>query len=195
MNKRTTRLLLDMLLSISLSVIIFIVILHGLQQFEYLSVAISLIPLIWLSLRHGIPATIVASAISGVLITYVNGQSQSLVSWMVPMLAVGVAGLFAKYTQKTLNNRRLSSTYLNIVTACLLAMIAVLVIKYLVIDGLLLQLHHMSWLQADFWIQVAIAWVISSIILMLMAKLAPNLLIPKRSKFLSRKETSSLLND
>ncbi len=193
MNKRTLRLLIDSLISIGLSVIIFMIMSHTVKQYSYLIVGYALIPLIWMALRHGIAASIITSAVTGIILTYIQSEAQHVASWLVPFIGVSVAGLFAKYTQKTLNNRRYSSTYLNITTASLLAILTTLLAKFVIIDPMLLGKDSVEW--TSFGFQTAISWLIASLILIILSKISASLIIPKRSKYLSRKETSSLLND
>ncbi len=47
----------------------------------------------------------------------------------------------------------------------------------------------------EFWISFIIMTVLAAVTLSVIAKVMPRWIIPARSKYLSRKETSSLLND
>ncbi|MCW6682640.1 energy-coupled thiamine transporter ThiT [Aerococcaceae bacterium NML160702] len=191
MNARTIKLLQEMLLAIVISV--------GLEVgAHYLSLpymALSLLPLIWLALRYSGATAVIAGAVAGLtggLILYGLAEPLKLIVLAIlPVLVVGVAGFFAKYTQKTLNNRRLSSTYLNIVTATVLVAILYYAIRFGISP---LALGMPATLVAQ-WLGVLVTIVVISIVLCVGAKLNAKLIIPKRSKYLSRKETSILLND
>lgn len=191
MNARTIKLLQEMLLAIVISV--------GLEVgAHYLSLpymALSLLPLIWLALRYSGATAVIAGAVAGLtggLILYGLAEPLKLIVLAIlPVLVVGVAGFFAKYTQKTLNNRRLSSTYLNIVTATVL----VAILYYAVRFGISPLAVGMPATLVAQWLGVLVTIVVISIVLCVGAKLNAKLIIPKRSKYLSRKETSILLND
>ncbi|MCW6665028.1 energy-coupled thiamine transporter ThiT [Aerococcaceae bacterium NML191219] len=191
MNARTIKLLQEMLLAIVISV--------GLEVgAHYLSLpymALSLLPLIWLALRYSGATAVIAGAVAGLtggLILYGLAEPLKLIVLAIlPVLVVGVAGFFAKYTQKTLNNRRLSSTYLNIVTATVLVAKLYYTIRFGISP---LALGMPSTLVAQ-WLGVLVTIAVISIVLCVGAKLNAKLIIPKRSKYLSRKETSILLND
>ncbi|MCW6661812.1 energy-coupled thiamine transporter ThiT [Aerococcaceae bacterium NML201209] len=191
MNARTIKLLQEMLLAIVISV--------GLEVgAHYLSLpymALSLLPLIWLALRYSGATAVIAGAVAGLtggLILYGLAEPLKLIVLAIlPVLVVGVAGFFAKYTQKTLNNRRLSSTYLNIVTATVLVAKLYYAIRFGISP---LALGMPSTLVAQ-WLGVLVTIAVISIVLCVGAKLNAKLIIPKRSKYLSRKETSILLND
>ncbi|MCW6675272.1 energy-coupled thiamine transporter ThiT [Aerococcaceae bacterium NML171108] len=191
MNARTIKLLQEMLLAIVVSV--------GLEVgAHYLSLpymALSLLPLIWLALRYSGATAVIAGVVAGLtggLILYGLAEPLKLIVLAIlPVLVVGVAGFFAKYTQKTLNNRRLSSTYLNIVTATVLVAILYYAVRF-GISPLALGMPATLVLQ---WLGVLITIAVISIVLCVGAKLNAKLIIPKRSKYLSRKETSILLND
>ncbi|MDO4774632.1 MAG: energy-coupled thiamine transporter ThiT [Aerococcaceae bacterium] len=191
MNARTIKLLQEMLLAIAVSV--------GLEVgAHYLSLpymALSLLPLIWLALRYSGATAVIAGAVAGLtggLILYGLAEPFKLIVLAIlPVLVVGVAGFFAKYTQKTLNNRRLSSTYLNIVTATVLVAVLYYAVRF-GISPLALGIPATLMVQ---WLGVLITIAVISIVLCVGAKLNAKLIIPKRSKYLSRKETSILLND
>lgn len=191
MNARTRRLLLEMLLAIVVSV--------GLEcAIHYMTLpylAFTLLPLIWLALRHGSPTAVVAATFSGVMSGVItmgtNDIFQFILIGILPLLSVGIAGFFAKYTQKTLNNRRLSSTYLNIVTATILVVLLSYAIRFVLSP---LALNQPIELMSN-WLGLVLTIVMISGILCIIAKTKPESIIPKRSKYLSRKETSILLND
>lgn len=198
MNARTKRLTIDLLTAILLSVLLAYI--GGLLQpyiFGY-DLGLSLLPIVWLALRYGPPSGIIGGAGAGLITGLLAGTgdwSVIILYYTLPMMFAGIAGLFAKYTQKTLNNRRYSSTYLNIFTGSLLASLAYYLLKYGLAPYTLGHTEDVAVTDPDFWISLAAGWVLISLILSLMAKFNPSTLIPKRTKYLSRKETSSLLND
>lgn len=192
MNTRTRRMFQDALIAIVLSVIL------GLVEKNTMGIPLGfiLLPMTWLSLRHGGPLSILTAAVVGVVIGVIQRQGtpigELLLTSLAPLLGVGLGGLFARNTQRTLNNLRYSSTYLNIFTASLL----ILGIYYGVRYGLLPQLGltpPLSWQSVS--LGLMITWLISAGSLSLLAKNKPQAVIPRRSKYLPRRETSSLLND
>lgn len=199
MNQRTRSLMLDCIIG----VVVAILLVFAGQYFSDVFIgdysALSLFPLIWLGLRFGSPTAIVVAAIAGSIIGFIQVGSSNwivlIVEYMLPLLFAGLAGLFAKYTQKTLNNRRYSSTYLNIVTAVLLSTLAYMLIRFALAPLALGLASTLSITSMEFWISYAVQVFIMSVALIAIARTNSKLIIPKRTKYLSRKETSSLLND
>lgn len=198
MNVRTKNLLLDMGIAVALAVVLGVIgdILVS-SAGVYLGVLV--LPIIWIALRYGIPTGIVVGALTGLIYGLITHQFDNWIALFVGevlgLTLVGLAGFFAKYTQKTLNNRRLSSTYLNIVTASLLGVLVYYTAKFWLVSLFTGQEGLLSFGNIQFWISLVLTWALISGILVLMARLKPDLIIPARSRFLSRKETSSLLND
>lgn len=96
-------------------------------------------------------------------------------------IIISIPGLFAKNIHRTLNNRRYKSVYLNIVTS-------------LFISTILISLVNMFLLQDTY--KFALQFLIVNIIYCLvMARVFPKLILPRRSQYLSSKERSKLLND
>lgn len=199
MNKRTIRVIIDMLIAIVISVSAHQLLGLILSAFEGFHVTFILIPLIWLALRHGASTAILAAVITGLingLIEFHYTEWINIILYeILPLLASGLAGFFAKYTQKTLNNRRLTSTYLNISTASLLVTLAYLALKFFIVPMGTGDLTELDIVGSQFWISFIIMTVLAALILSTIAKVMPRWIIPARSKYLSRKETSSLLND
>lgn len=199
MNKRTIRVIIDMLIAIVISVSAHQLLGLILSAFEGFHVTFILIPLIWLALRHGASTAILAAVITGLingLIEFHYTEWINIILYeILPLLASGLAGFFAKYTQKTLNNRRLTSTFLNISTASLLVTLAYLTLKFFIVPMGTGDLTELDILGSEFWISFIIMTVLTAGILSVIAKVMPRWIIPARSKYLSRKETSSLLND
>lgn len=199
MNKRSIRVVIDMLIAIAIGVSAHQLLGMLLATFNGYIFPIILIPLIWLALRHGASTAIVAAAIAGLingLIEFHFTEGINIILYeILPLLAVGLAGFFAKYTQKTLNNRRLKSTYLNIVTASILVTFGYFALRFFIVPMGTGDLTELDIVGLNFWISFIITAVLAAVILCAIAKTMPRWLIPARSKYLSRKETSSLLND
>ncbi|MBS4461360.1 energy-coupled thiamine transporter ThiT [Aerococcaceae bacterium zg-B36] len=202
MNKRIVRLLMDGLIALGLVVLWrFLNVEQGLRLNYSLPLMLGIIPLIWLALRHGGAFAILVAAVTGLVNALITFDSElpvlsRLLLEMTPLLAVGCAGFFAKYTQKTLNNRRLSSTRLNIATASLIVAILAFMIRYIALPIILvLPLQGVLWNDLTAWGGAVLTAVLSFVVLSVIAQIKPEWIIPKRSKYLSRKETSRLLND
>ncbi len=168
------------------------------QQTIYL--LLTLAPMIYLAFRYGPATSIVAGAITGLIIGLINRPFEDWILMVLldilPLLAAGLAGLFARNTHKTLNNRRYSSTHLNIWTGSLLAYLVYGVVKFWLIPMIVaVPTNSLAINTLSFWLSIVISWVITAAIISLMAKFKPSTIIPPRSPYLSRKETSSLLND
>lgn len=203
MNKRLQGILVDMVIAMVIS----LALAYGLSQFlplGYDQCAIFLLPLFWLSLRHGWATGVLGAAVTGLVSSLVIRQynGQELGDWTnrllvlgLPMLVSGIAGLFAKYTQKTLNNRRFSSTYLNIGTAALLVSTAYYLLTYWIVPMAVNVKMGLNFGSKSFYLAILFTFLALGIITALLAKINDRFLIPKRSRFLSRKERSALLND
>ena len=199
MNQRTRSMLLDSLYAIVLGLILAVATQYVSSFIPGDYSGLAMLPLIWLALRYGSPLAIISALLTGLIVGFTR---QGFTDWLsvlleeaLPLLSVGFAGLFAKYTQKTLNNRRYSSTYLNIFTGALLSTASYMFIKFWLTP---LALDEISLLQIngwEFWLSLVVVWLIIGLVILIMARSNPKLIIPKRTKYLSRKETSSLLND
>lgn len=199
MNKRTVRLLTDGLIAVVLTVLWRVGGAESSLMSYGVTVALGLLPFVWLALRHGGATAVVFAGVAGLINTFVVNPDFDFVSRLLlevtPLLSSGLAGLFAKYTQKTLNNRRLSSTQLNIATASLLVSFVYFVIRYVLVPMTNEKLPNISMMSGAFWLSVIASAILLTVVLVIMARTKADLIIPKRSKYLSRKETSSLLND
>lgn len=199
MKKRSIRVGIDMLIAIVLAVSTHQLLGLLLASFSGFVIPVVLIPLIWLGLRRGASTAILAAAIAGLINGLIDFHFTEWVNIILyeilPLLSTGLAGLFAKYTQKTLNNRRLKSTYLNITTASILVTFVYFALKFVVVPMGTGDLTQLDIVGSGFWISVAIIAALSAVVLCSLAKAMPKWIIPARSKYLSRKETSSLLND
>ena len=178
MNKHTVRRLRDVLLAIVLSLAISIA---WLKLGELpLHTALVVLPLIWVGLRHGGANAVVSGVVVGLITGAIAGHFGDIVSTalidVLPYTAAGLAGFFAKYTQKTLNNRRYSSTYLNMGTARLMQ-----------------QEIPFTWGTAT--LAGLESWALAFVILVVLARTNVEAIIPKRSRYLTRREVSRLLND
>lgn len=208
MNRRTIRLFTDGLISLVIAGLCGMFISVSFGSWEYL-LAFGLIPVIWMSLRYGSANGIINGALVGLVVGYykiyvhpaselgnVNGVVYLIIAYVLAYaLAGGLAGLFAKYTQKTLNNARYKSSYLNITTASLLANVVYYLVHYW-LAPLVLNMPNAPGLFAwQMWMHIIIMFLVSAILLCTLAKSNKKLFIPRGTKFLSRRETSSLLND
>lgn len=151
-------------------------------------ITLAILPLIYFGLRRGLAKGLAASLLAGVaLLALHQGQSNFttvFVTHVGPYAFIGITGLFASNTQRTLNNKRFPNAALNIITATTIATIL------LVIWQLLAQRDTENIL-----ISGVLTLVANAIILMLVARFSPKAYIPKDTPFLSRKEKSKLLND
>lgn len=199
MNKRTLRILLDMFIAIAISVTTHRLMLIAMASFEGLTISLILVPLIWLALRHGAAPAILASTIVGIINGLIDFHFTEWVNIILyeilPLYASGLAAVFSKYTQKTLNNRRYASTYLNISTASILVTLVYFTVKHFLVPLGLGEPMDYRLNQANLWISLGIMIAAAIVILCGIAKALPKWIIPPRSKYLSRKETSRLLND
>ena len=109
--------------------------------------------------------------------------------------AVGIAGFFAKFTQRTLNNKRFPNAALNIITASVLGTVVSFVwvlIGSLSSDDATLTFTDALKREGLSFLLIAGAAIL---IFLLLAKVLPQVFIPRDTPFLSRKEKSKLLND
>lgn len=151
-------------------------------------IVLAILPLVFFSLRRGLLQGLVASILTGIIVLAMNwGEADgvaSLVAYFGPFGFVGISGLFARNTQRTLNNKRFPNAALNIVTASILGSLLFYLWALLASGNLTNEL--VGWL---------ISAAIVSLALLIAAKVAPRVFIPKDTPFLSRKEKSRLLND
>lgn len=194
MNKRTQRLLLDWLIAVVLAIAIGYVV-----SFSDYTRGLFLVSLIWLALRHGPYPTLLAGFVAGGVLKFLISRPDYWVDAVVygsfPILFVALAGLFARNTQRTLNNRRLSSTYLNITTASFLVSLVWHLLRFWLIPLVLDAPSPIGIQDVSFWVSAVLSALVSAGVLCLMAQSKASLIIPKRTKYLTRRETSSLLND
>lgn len=156
-------------------------------------------PAIYLAFRFGPATAVLAGALSGLIFGLIN---RPLDDWLTivlydisPLTLAGLAGLFAKNTHKTLNNRRYSSTFLNIWTGSLLSFLAYGLVKFWVVPMVVSGVNSADLTNWGFWASLLGTWAIGALVVSLLARTNPSFIIPKRSRYLSRRETSSLLND
>lgn len=169
------------------------------QTYSIYLEAIGLLPLIWLTLRHGWASGIIGGALTGFFLGLFNYGLDQLavlvVLGMIPFLMVGLAGIFSKYSQKTLNNKRYSSTYLNIGTASFLVSLTFTLLRTHILPKVVEAPVVFELTDLNLWFSILAFSLVFGLVLALFSRLKPAFLIPKRSKYLSRRETSSLLND
>lgn len=196
MNRRTRQMLGESLLVVILSLLLTWLLNKDLTSVHF---ALGVGPLIWLTLRYGGAVGFIMAAIVALLCPVVVKSDlsywNSFVYQGVPMFSAALASLFARNTHRTLNNYRYSSTYLNISTASVLV-VFVYYLSYWLIGRFLVNQISSNWFaMGDFWVKMLVSIVIIALLICLVAKFTPKLIIPSRSPYLSRKETSSLLND
>lgn len=193
MNKKLLRLICDILLASIVTVVVYIALIA--VNIPYIGLAI--VPLVWLSLRHGWTSNVIASLISGIVVGFISLSPLNIaimmIIYVVPFIVTAISGFFAKNTQKTLNNRRYNSTYLNIATAIFVSALLFNVMRHYVVPNIMNTVITIT--LTSFMLHVIIITIIGSTLLCILAKFMPKFIIPKRTKYLTRKETSSLLND
>lgn len=159
----------------------------SLQLSGYL-IVLAVLPLVFFALRRGLIQGLLASILVGITILVMNlGEADvmsGLVTYFGPYGFIGLSGLFARNTQRTLNNKRFPNAALNIVTASIFG--SFLFFIWLLVESGELTSELIGW---------TITAAIVSIILVIVAKVAPKAFIPRDTPFLSRKEKSRLLND
>ncbi|MCI5775194.1 MAG: energy-coupled thiamine transporter ThiT [Aerococcus sp.] len=106
----------------------------------------------------------------------------------------GSAGLFAKNLQRTLNNRRMSSVYLNLGTGTVLAVLA-----YFLVSGLIRFLFEenvifQNLLQTE-GIRTLASGALALVVLFGLLFIKSDQYIPRHTPYLTRRERSRLLND
>lgn len=170
---------------------------------EY-TIVFALLPLLFISLRRGILLGLVSGTLTGLALFALKGDgtdvAADILTQAAPFVFVGIAGFFAKFTQRTLNNKRFPNAALNILTASFFGTLVYFVWALLsdifsseeaVPAGVSAFAHFLPGQALSF----AATFAVSAVILLLIAKIAPKAYIPKDSRFLSRKEKSKLLND
>lgn len=199
MNKRLLLQIREGLLAIALTGLIFYFYSRMESSLMPYYWAVFLWPLLWFALRHGAAAAGIyggiAGLVCGMISIPISDWLSVIVFAMIPFISVLVMGFFAKYTQKTLNNRRYSSTSLNIITGALLSIVLFYFLRFYIGPLAMGQESPLNIMTGSFWISSLVMTVVVSLLFITIAKLKPSFLIPKRSKYLSRKETSALLND
>lgn len=199
MNRRTIRLLTDGLIALALVVIVRLLNVEMITLDAGYGLALGLVPLVWLGIRHSAATAIVFAAIAGgvnaVFLSSPPTMTDRLSIELSPLLVTGLAGLFAKYSQKTLNNRRYSSTYLNISTAAILVSLTYFLVKFVGLPLIVQGVDSLSLGEIRIWIAIGLSSIAIAGVLIILARINPSTIIPKRSRYLSRKETSRLLND
>jgi len=170
---------------------------------EY-TIVFALLPLLFISLRRGILLGLVSGTLTGLALFALKGEgtdvAADILTQAAPFVFVGIAGFFAKFTQRTLNNKRFPNAALNIVTASFFgtlvyfawALISDIFLSEEAVPADVSAFAHFLPGQA---LSFAATFAVSAVVLVLIAKFAPKAYIPKGSRFLSRKEKSKLLND
>jgi len=170
---------------------------------EY-KIVVALLPLLFFSLRRGILLGLVSGTLAGLALFALEGTgtdaATAVLTQAAPFVFVGIAGFFAKFTQRTLNNKRFPNAALNIATAAFFGVLVhfvwalisdIFTSEEAIPDGVSAFAHLLPGQALSF----AATFAVSAVVLLLIAKFAPKAYIPKDSRFLSRKEKSKLLND
>lgn len=164
------------------------------------SLVLAVIPLVFISLRRGLLQGLFAGGLAGILfLLFKEGSpdfSENMVTQFGPLAFIGITGLFAKYTQRTLNNKRYSNAALNIVTASFFG--TLLYFVWVIVGALFFApevASNGSNMFEMYGLSFLISFAVTAVVLLLLAKFAPKLFIPRNTAFLSRKEKSRLLND
>lgn len=198
MNQRSKSLLIDCGIALILTILIGSMMKLVIEQLG-MYIGLTMLPVLWLSLRYGYElgsvVALIASIILGILSYGFSDIMLMVLYYIIPITLSAGGGLFARNTHKTLNNRRYSSTYLNISTASLLASLVYYLVLFWIGPLIAKQSSLLPINAMDFWISLIVTAAINALILCLMARFVPKTIIPKRSPYLSRKETSALLND
>ena len=201
MNARSRRLLRDLLIAVvSTAALAYLGSAIPVESLKDYQVIWELLPIVWVALRHGSASAVISAILAGSMAGYLKNGHFDLkllvVYWVLPLTMGAIAGLFARNTHRTLNNRRYSSVRLNIATGTLLSAFMFMVIKF-VLAPFALYMDHLaiSMKSLPFWGSWLLSTVVVSGILFLVAHQKPNWILPRRSKYLSSYETSSLLND
>ncbi|MBF0780427.1 MULTISPECIES: energy-coupled thiamine transporter ThiT [unclassified Granulicatella] len=151
------------------------------------TILLSTFPIIILFYRHGFYPAFLVGAIYGIgvgiiVMLFDKGNMLTVAAYSILGISLSINGLFAKNIHKTLNNRRMNSVWLNVITAN--------GIITLIIFGL--TFFHVHTINV---ISVVYYGLTSSMVPMVIAYQKPEWILTKRSPFLSRKERSKLLND
>lgn len=168
------------------------------------SIAWAIIPIVFISLRRGILQGLFAGLLTGLLVFLIkegsNDTAENLVVQLAPFAFIGISGLFAKFTQRTLNNKRFPNAALNITTASFFG--ALFYYLWQLVGHVSFNADIVAEAQSAFsyflrvdGLSLLMTFVLTAAVLLLAAKVSPKLFIPKNTPFLSRKEKSRLLND
>ncbi len=169
------------------------------------AIDLAILPLLFLAFRQGL----LPGLLSGLIFGLVNGLivGAGNLDWLrlgldsiLAYTLIGVAGIFARNTVRTAFNRRKSSTVLNVTTGTLLASLLSWVTH--VLTSSLTANTFLSQQQADIMSTLSNTWLtwcltagLAILIFVLLAYILPTALIPKQTRFLTRREQSHLLND
>ena len=159
---------------------------------------LSILPILFISLRRGMLQGFFAGIVTAIVAVFLNGNADlitNLVNQFGPYAFVGIAGFFAKFTQRTLNNKRFPNAALNIITASVLGTVVSFVwvlIGSVSSDDATLTFTDALKREGLSFLLIAGAAIL---IFLLLAKVLPQVFIPRDTPFLSRKEKSKLLND
>lgn len=147
-------------------------------------------------LRRGILLGLVSGILTGLCLFALKGEgadvAADILNQAAPFVFVGIAGFFAKFTQRTLNNKRFPNAALNILTASFFGTLVYFV--WVLISDIFLSeeavpagvsafAHFLPGQALSF----AATFAVSAVVLVLIAKFAPKTYIQKAAVSLSRK--------
>ena len=124
MNARSRRLLRDLLIAVvATAALAYLGSAIPVESLKDYQVIWELLPIVWVALRHGSASAVISAILAGSMAGYLKNGHFDLkllvVYWVLPLTMGAIAGLFARNTHRTLNNRRYSAVRLNIVTGTL----------------------------------------------------------------------------
>ena len=168
------------------------------------TIALAIIPIVFISLRRGMLQGLLTGILAGLLVFLIQDGSEDTVANIVvqfaPFAFIGISGIYAKFTQRTLNNKRFPNAALNIATASLFGALLYYLWHFIghvtfnadiVPEG---QSVFSYFMKID-GLSLLMTFGVTAVLLLLVAKLSPKLFVPKNTPFLSRKEKSRILND
>ncbi|MBS4749961.1 hypothetical protein KG091_02585 [Carnobacteriaceae bacterium zg-ZUI78] len=153
---------------------------------------VAMLPFITTVYRYGFSAlygvSILYGVIAGILTSIILKQDMTINIFMfvAASLILCACGFFTKNIHRTVNNRRMKSVWLNIVTATVCSSLAFVGLYYvsMSMNYALISIQSIIYLEVYMLLSVLFS-----------AYQYPILILTKRSPFLSSKERSKLLND
>ena len=158
---------------------------------------LALLPLLLFAFRQGTVFAVGAGVLTGIIHWLFFGMtmdvSVALLLYFLPYVLVGIAGFFARNVVRTAFNRRLGATTLNLVTGTLLVGVGSWLLQSLALS----LSQKTAWMTAlsTTWVY-SLGWTVAlALFFSVLVRVVPDLYVPKKTRFLSRREQSHLLND